>query len=98
MLVTALLPLLPGTRCALWYEGGVEEGVCWALAVSGGGGWGPTVVLGGSSSPRLEEKTRSRDGSFSMHSTRDMGRQLKRIWDGWSARQTQNNYLYKILY
>lgn len=35
-----------------------------------------------SSSLRFEEKTRSNDGSFSMHSTRDTGRQLNLIWEG----------------
>lgn len=42
-------------------------------------GWvAPSV----SSSLRFEEKTRSNDGSFSMHSTRDTGRQLNLIWEG----------------
>lgn len=60
--------------------------MCWPGGVEEGGwedpsaGWAP--VGGASSSPRLEEKTRSREGSLSMHSTLDMGRQLKRIWEG----------------
>lgn len=45
----------------------------------GGGASGAWQGTGVSRSPRLEENTRSRDGSFSMHSTRDIGRQLKRI-------------------
>lgn len=67
-------------------EGGVEEGVCWGSA-----GW---VVPGSSSSPLLEEKTRSREGSFSIHSTRDMGRQLNRIWDGWKKKKYICIWLY----
>lgn len=35
-----------------------------------------------SSSPRLEENTRSREGSFNMHSTRDTGKQLNLICEG----------------
>lgn len=35
-----------------------------------------------SSSARLEENTKSTDGNLSMHSTRDIGRQLKRRMDG----------------
>lgn len=67
---TAPIPLLGGSLgpCC---PGGVEDGAC-----------GPSVGLvpvGVSSSLRLEENTRSSDGSFSMHSTLDMGRQLNRI-------------------
>lgn len=58
-----------GTCC----PGGVEDG--WEPSV----GWAPAGV---SSSPRLEEKTRSKEGSLSIHSTLDIGRQLKRIWEG----------------
>lgn len=56
-----------GTCC----PGGVEEGGCDAS-----GRLDPVEV---SSSPRLEENTRSKEGSLSIHSTLDMGRQLKRI-------------------
>ena len=35
-----------------------------------------------SSSPRFEENTKSRDGSFSMHSTLDTGKQLNLICEG----------------
>lgn len=35
-----------------------------------------------SNSPRLEENTRSREGSFNMHSTRDTGKQLNLICEG----------------
>lgn len=38
-----------------------------------------------SSSPRFEENTKSREGSFSMHSTLDTGKQLNLIWEGCSA-------------
>lgn len=67
---TVMLPLLGGglgTCC----PGGVEQGWC-----DPSGTWVPVRV---SSSPRLEEKTRSKEGSLSMHSTLDIGRQLKRI-------------------
>lgn len=37
------------------------------------------VVPKVSSSPRFEENTKSRDGSFSMHSTLDTGKQLNLI-------------------
>lgn len=37
------------------------------------------VVPNVSSSPRFEEKTRSREGNFSMHSTLDTGKQLNLI-------------------
>lgn len=37
------------------------------------------VVPKVSSSPRLEEKTRSREGNFSIHSTLDTGKQLNLI-------------------
>lgn len=63
-------PLLGG-GLGICCPGGVEEGGC-----------DPSVgcaPVGVSSSPRLEEKTRSREGSLSMHSTLDIGRQLKRI-------------------
>lgn len=68
----ALLGAGLGTCC----PGGVDEGG-WDPSV----GWGPVGV---SSSPRLEEKTRSKEGSLSIHSTLDMGRQLKRICEGWT--------------
>lgn len=71
--VITQLPLLGGSlgTCC---PGGVEDGG-WDPSA----GWAPAGV---SSSPRLEEKTRSREGSLSIHSTLDMGRQLKRIWEG----------------
>ena len=64
------IPLLGG-GLGIYCPGGVEEGG-WGASV----GWAPGGV---SSSPRLEEKTRSKEGSLSIHSTLDMGRQLKRI-------------------
>lgn len=69
-MLLSIPPLIGGGLRMCWL-GGVEEGGC-GLSV----GW---VVDGISISPRLEENTRSRDGSFSIHSTLDMGKQLKRI-------------------
>lgn len=63
-------PLLGG-GLGICCPGGVEEGGCDPSV-----GW---VPVGVSSSPRLEEKTRSKEGSLSIHSTLDIGRQLKRI-------------------
>lgn len=54
-------------------------------------GWAASDVwapAGFSLSPRLEEKTRSKEGSLSIHSTLDIGRQLKRIWEGCKKQTT----------
>ena len=81
-------PLLGGSlgKCC---PGGVEDG-----------GWDPSVgwaPVGVSSSPRLEEKTRSNEGSFNIHSTLDIGRQLKRICEGCETQMTTDVYVQSFL-